>query len=92
MSLSAAEIEAIELHLPLVIEYPVPDERRRSPMPEPPLRLAILDAQRVAPRGAGMPRSTSPWLGVVVTLGIVASTVLYGLAAYGAIALWRALP
>ena len=75
---------------PVTIVYPVPDERRRSPMPEPPLRLAILDAQRVAPRGAGMPRGTGD--GIAFVALVIAGTVLYGLAAYGALALWRALP
>ena len=91
MSLTDAQRDDVAAGRLVTIAYPVPDERRRSPLPEPPLRLAILDAQRVAPRGVGMPRRTSPWLGVVVTLGIVASTVLYGLAVYGALALWRAL-
>lgn len=90
MSLTAAEREAVERGESVTIEYPVPDERR-APMPESPVRLAILDDQHVAPRGAGLPRRSAA-AGVALTLLIVAGTVLYGLAIYGAPALWRALP
>lgn len=62
-----------------------------APLPEPPVRLAILDDQRVAPRGAGLPRRGTG-AGVTFALLVIASTVLYGLAIYGGLALWRALP
>jgi hypothetical protein len=53
-------------------------------------RPSVLSRQRVAPRGAGLPRRTT-LSGVAVALATIAATVLYGLAAYGALALWRAL-
>lgn len=90
MPLTDAERAAIDRGEWVTISYPVPDERR-APMPEPPVRLAILDAQRVAPRGAGLPRRTSG-AGVAVALATIAGVVLYGLAIYGGLALWRALP
>lgn len=53
-------------------------------------RPSVLSRQRVAPRGAGLPRRGT---GAGVTFAVLAitSTVLYGLAVYGALALWRAL-
>lgn len=89
-ALTEAQLAAICRGEPVTIEYPVPDARR-EPIPEAPVRLAILDVQRVAPRGAGLPRRSAA-AGVAMTLLIVAGTVLYGLAIYGALALWRALP
>ena len=90
MSLTEAQLSAINRGEPVTIYYPVPDARR-APMPEAPVRLAILGAQRVAPRGAGLPRR-SAGAGVAVALVTIAGVVVYGLAIYGALALWRALP
>ncbi len=90
MSITSEQRAAIERGEWVTIEYPVPDARR-EPMAEPPVRLAILDDQRVAPRGAGLPRR-SAGAGVAVALATIAATVLYGLAIYGGLALWRALP
>lgn len=86
MSLTEAQLSAINRGEPVTIYYPVPDERR-APMPEAPVRLAILDAQRVAPRGAGLPRriAGAGWL-AVLALGW-----LY-LLAHVAVACWRAIP
>lgn len=54
-------------------------------------RPSVLSRQRVAPRGAGLPRR-STLSGVAVALVTIAGVVLYGLAIYGGLALWRALP
>ena len=90
MTLTAEQRAAIAAGRPVTIDYPVPDVRRER-IAEAPVRMAILDAQRVAPRGAGLPRR-STLSGVAVALATIAATVLYGLAVYGALALWRALP
>lgn len=90
MPLTDAQRAAIEADEFVTLVYPVPDERR-APMPEPLVRLAILDAQRVAPRGAGLPRGIA-LAGVAAAVLMAAGLALCGLAAYGAIALWRALP
>lgn len=91
MTLTDAEREAVERGAPITIGFADRDERRATAAPCPMPRPRCLAAQDVAPRGAGLPRRSTA-AGVAFTLLVIATTVLYGLAAYGLLVLWRALP